>query len=245
MDYAAYKLPVKEKLKWITLYMLLAFLIGYLFYGAIPVGLLGLPALPFYLRQKTKEAGEQRRQKLLIEFRDLILSYSHSLKAGYSIENGFREGYKDLKWQYKEDDLIMEECRQIIGKMENKHSLEELITDLGVRSGVEEIIDFASVFSVAKKTGGNLPAIISDTGIKISDKLAVKEEIELMFAAKRFEQKIMNCIPLFMMSYIGLGTPGYFDPLYGNAAGIAIMTASLILYAAAYFLAQKIMEIRI
>ena len=245
MDYAAYKLPKKEVLKWSLVFTALSLLIGYLFYGALPVGLLGIPALPVFIRQKTKEARERRRQELLVQFKDLILSYGNTLKAGYSIENGFREAYSDLKWQYSDDALIMEECRQIIGKLENKHGLEELITDLGVRSDVEEIRDFASVFSVAKKSGGNLPAIISDTGIKISDKLAVKEEIELMFASKCFEQKIMNCIPIFMMSYIGIGTPGYFAPLYGNVTGIAVMTASLILYAAAYFLAQRIMEVRI
>lgn len=245
MDYGTIRPDKSTILKWCVCYVALSLLVGFLFYGTHLAGCAGMAGLPLFLKHKIRLWQKQRRQELLVQFKELIRSYGNSLKAGYSVENGFREAYKDLAWQYDSGEMIMTECRQMIAKMENKHSLEELFMDLGKRSLSEDIRDFASVFSVARKSGGNLAAIISDTAMKISDKLMVTEEIELMFASKRFEQKIMNCIPVFMMCYIGLGTPGYFDPLYKNAAGIAVMSGCLLLYGAALLLSQKIMDIRV
>ena len=245
MEYEKYRPPVKVRVLWCVEFMLLACLIGKLFYGFLPVGLLGIAGLPFFVRSKTKKLCQSRREKLLIQFQDLIRSYSTALKAGYSVENAFREAYSDLKYLYEEKDLIMVECSRMEDRMKNGRGIDELLSDLGKRSGLQDIIDFASVFSVAKKSGGNLGAMIADTTQRISEKLSVSEEIRLMFASKALEQKIMNLVPIGIMLYISLGNPDYFMPLYQNAAGIAIMTAALGLYAAAYFLAKKITDIRI
>ena len=245
MDYLVCKLNLKAKIKYTLIYAGLFLLFGYLFYGSLFAAIAGFAALPFLFKRKAGELAEKNKNKLLLEFRELILSFSNSLRAGYSIENAFIESYKELKYLYEEDALIMRECRQIIAKMQNHQNLEDLLTDLGKRSGLEDIKDFAAVYSVAKKSGGNLPQIISDTSQRISDKMNVSEEIQLMFAEKRFEQRIMNLLPALIMLYISVSNPGYFDALYKNATGITIMSVCLIVYAAAFFLSGKIMDIKI
>ncbi|MCR5417676.1 MAG: type II secretion system F family protein [Lachnospiraceae bacterium] len=245
MEYEKYKPPVRVMALWCAELMLLSCLIGKLFYGSFSVGLMGIAGIPFYVRSKAKQLCQRRKQELLVQFQDLIRSYSTALKAGYSVENAFKEAYADLKYLYEDKALIMMECARMVDRMKNGHGIDELMLDLGKRSGLEDITDFASVFSVAKKSGGNLGAMIADTTQRISEKLSVTEEIRLMFASKALDQRIMNLVPVGIMLYILLGNPDYFEPLYKNAAGIAIMTAALGLYAAAYFLARKIMDIRI
>ena len=139
----------------------------------------------------------------------------------------------------------MVECRQMVGKMQNNHSLEELLADFGERSHTEDIRDFSEVFSVAKKSGGNLSLILSDTANRIAERMSESEQIELLFEAKRYEQKIMNVVPVFIMFYIGISNPGYFEPLYKNPVGIVVMSVCLMVYAFAYFWAYRIMKIEI
>ena len=66
-----------------------------------------------------------------------------------------------------------------------------------------------------------------------------------MTAAKQFEQKIMNLIPFFLVLYGDVSSPGFFDMMYQTGAGRGIMTGCLVLYAAAYALAGRILRIEV
>ena len=140
---------------------------------------------------------------------------------------------------------ILQECQSMKRQMENHISLEALLNDLGERSRMTDIMDFAKVFATAKKSGGDLNAMIANTADVIGQKIELLAEIDVMLTGKKMEQRIMLLIPLFIMGYISLTSPGYFMPLYQNPMGILIMSACLLLYATAYLLSEKIMEIHI
>ena len=49
-------------------------------------------------------------------------------------------------------------------------------------------------------------------------------------------------MPFLFLLYINMTYPGYFDGLYHNLQGIAVMTGCLTMYLAAVILGDKIME---
>ena len=55
----------------------------------------------------------------------------------------------------------------------------------------------------------------------------------------------MNLVPFLIISYISMTSTGFFDVLYHNAVGIAIMTVCLVVYVAAYRLSEKIVDIEV
>ena len=97
----------------------------------------------------------------------------------------------------------------------------------------------------AKRSGGDFVQIIHGTVESIRDKIQVEEEILTMIAEKRLEQKVMNVIPLFLLLYLDLISPGYLDILYGNLFGIIVMTISLGGYGAAILLSERIAKIEV
>src|SRR5699024_4550984 len=99
------------------------------------------------------------------------------------------------------------------------------------------------VFNAARRSGGDLVAIIDHTAGVIRDKAQVKEEIANMTAAKRLEQRIMNMIPFFLIFYIDRASLGFFDMIYGTAAGRILMTICLGVYGIAFWLAKRILDI--
>lgn len=219
--------------------------ISYFFYHSfIPMIFLS-PLLIAYRKLCEIERERLRKQKLSLQFKDGILAVSAALKAGYSIENAFYEAYKDLCHLYKPEDTIVKEFLHINRQLQNNMVLEKLLLDFANRSQVEEIKDFAEVFSIAKRTGGNLNKIIENTVLLISEKIQVKREIQTILAARQFEQKVMNIVPLLILFYIGISSPGFFDSMYGNPGGICIMTICLLVYFAAFVLSRKIVAIEI
>lgn len=174
------------------------------------------------------------REELACQFRECILSVSASLQAGYSVENAFLESERDMLQMYGGESFICRELRLIRRGLHINVSLEELLTDLGERSGCEEIERFAEVFAIAKRSGGDLAGIIGRTAELIGERIDLRRELDTLLGGKRMELAIMKLMPFAIMLYIELANPGYFDILYHNLRGILIMTGCLVVYLGAY-----------
>ncbi len=245
MDYRVYRLSAREKVKYGILYTAVFLLLGKVFYDSFSAALAGIMVLPFLFRKKAEKLALRRREKLSLEFKDFILALSASLKTGYSAENAFTQAGRDLAHMYGEETFMVAECRKIDKQLQNNQLLEVLLSEFAERSGQDEIRDFAAIFVIAKRSGGNMNAIIRNTAGVISEKIEVKREIQLLYAAKRMEQNIMNVVPVAIIGYVRLTTPDYFDVMYHNSFGIFVMTVCLLIYAGAYFLSGKIMDIEV
>jgi tight adherence protein B len=244
-DYGEYHFNVKETFFYLFEGAALIMLIGYFFYRSwIAVACL-LPIMILFIRQKKKELAAKRRQELNVQFKDLLLSVSANLKAGYSVENAFRESYRDMEMLYGAGSPIAGELRHIIAGLENNVVLEQLLYSLGQRSHQSDILQFADVFMIAKRSGGSMTEILAKTAMVIEQKIETDKEIQLMISAKKMEQKIMNIVPFLIIFYVGTTSKGFFDVLYHNLVGVIIMTVCLAFYGAAYLLSKRIVEIEV
>ena len=127
----------------------------------------------------------------------MVQALSASLGAGYAFENAFSAAYEEMRKLYGNSGLIVSELKIIIRGIRLNETIEDLLKDFGERSGVQDIVDFAQVVAVAKRTGGNMIHIMKATAANISQKTEVELEIETLVAAKRYEQKIMMVVPFF------------------------------------------------
>lgn len=244
-DYEEYVLRGRERCLYFAEGMLLVGIFAYFFYRSLWAYLLLMPFLFLFLKRKKKELAERRRRELNTQFKDAVLSVSANQKAGYSVENSFKEAYRDMAMLYGEESPICRELYMIGRGLDNNVVLEKLLYDFGYRSHVQDIMQFAEVFLIAKRSGGNMTQILSETADTIEQKSAVDKEIEVLLSSRKMEQKIMNVIPFFIIFYINLTSKGFFDVLYHNPAGILIMTVCLAVYLAAFMISAKIVAIEV
>lgn len=244
-DYSEYHFQTKERVLYILEGILLVVMIAYFFYQSWIACMCLMPVLVLFMREKKKDLAKRQKQELSRQFKDLILAVAANQKAGYSIENAFRESYKDMEMLYGKEGVICVEIRYIIAGLDNNVVLEKLIYNLGMRSGLPDIIQFADVFSIAKRSGGNMTDILQKTAAVIEQKTETDKEIQLMISAKKMEQKIMNMVPFLIIFYVSSTSKGFFDVLYHNMIGVIIMTVCLGFYVAAYLLSKRIVDIEV
>ena len=67
-------------------------------------------------------------------------------------------------------------------------------------------------------------------------------ERQILLGGKKMELTIMKAMPFGILLYIDIGNRGYFDSLYHNLTGIAVMTGCLGVYLGAYLLGERIMK---
>lgn len=244
-DYNQYQYTKKENIKIYIQGSLIVFILGILFYQNI-IGILILsPIIYFYKRIKTKTLINKRKWHLNLEFRDGIAALSAALEAGYSTENAFEQACKDLQLIYKQDSMIISEFSYILNQIRMNITVEAALNDFADRSGIEDIECFAEVFNTAKRTGGDLINVIKITKQSINDKIEVKREIVTIISAKRLEANIMKGIPLFILFYLSVTSPGFLDSLYNNLLGMIFMTVILTVYGVAILLIDKIVSIEV
>lgn len=218
-------------------------MLAYTFYRSWGAFLILLPAAGFYPRFERRKKKARRQQILASQFKEGMVVLASALSAGYSIENALAAGEQELALLYGTEGLITREFAAMVQQIRTNRSVEQLLMDFADRSGLEDIQNFSEVFSVAKRSGGDLGGMMRHTADIIRDKMQVREEIVTLTASKQFEQKIMNLIPFFIVFYVDGTSPGFFEQMYGTGVGRMLMSGCLLVYLAAYGLAMRILAI--
>ena len=244
-NYKNYVLDWKEKLLCMGVTLGITGMIAWLFYQNVYV-MAGAAVLYIPVRKKVKGYLARRRESnMLFQFKEMLQMASAALKAGYSLENAFVQAREDFVRLYGEHTIMAREFANINHQVQLNVPLEKLLEDLAERSGIEEIGSFTQVFGFVKRSGGDVMKIFHNTADKIRQKAEVKREIETVMAAKRMEQNIMNLVPFGILLYVGVASPEFLEPLYGNLLGAGVMTLCLIVYGCAYAIAEKIVNIQV
>jgi tight adherence protein B len=217
-------------------------LIAYFFYRSLLIFIILLLFFPLFIKFRRAGYVFKRQWELMLEFQDFLSAVQVGIYSGNSIENAVLGSYEDMVSLYTKDGYMTKEIRSIITGLNNNLTLEELFYDLGERSGVEEIMDFAAILALAKRSGGNLREIISECNNCIEEKIDIKRDIDVMIAGERLQHRIMCIVPMGIILYIQITSPGYLDSLYHNLFGYAVMTGCLLLYIISILWSEKIIS---
>ena len=244
-EYYPYRLTRAEYGRSIALFLLLDGVISYLFYRSLIAFVILLPAYALFYRQYRMLRQKRSEQDMQAQFLAAMQFVCNALQAGYAIENAFREALSQLVRIYEPGAFILKELQMINARVRLNVPMEELLSDLGRRTQLEDIQYFAEVFEVARKSGGDLIAIVRHTISQIQQKTETAKEIETMLSGKKMEQLMMSAIPILILLYVGVTSPDFLEGLYHSAIGVIVMSIALVVYVLSFLWGQKLMDIRI
>ena len=188
---------------------------AYIFYENVLMSFILSPYVYIHYRQRIKERIVHDKKNFKKKFKDGIIAVSFALNVGYSIENAFGQAVDELTLMYAEE------------------------------SKVEDIMYFAEIFRYAKRSGGDLMAVIKNTAQIIQQKEEVMSEVDTIISGKKMEQRVMSLIPAVIVIYLKVTAKEFIQPLYGNIAGIIIMTVCLGVYVISDMWAKRIVNIEV
>lgn len=243
-DYYIYHLSSSEKAIGGILGFLTGFLVGMIFFRSLPFScvmgaILIVPGLLKY-----REYLKVKRQKnLLLQFRDMMESLSASYSVGKNTEDAFQDVCEDLIAIYGENTDIVREAKLIVNGCYNGKNMEDLLNNFAKRSHLDDIESFATIFEVSVKYGGNLKKVMGDTREIINDKIEIEMEIETLLTANKNELNIMILMPFLIM--LMLNGMGDMSIVQNTPLNIAVKGGALLLFALAYSMGRKIVDIKI
>lgn len=240
--FTKYRETIKDK-KVILSSLIITILIAWLFYRSF-IALILFPLVLccalYYFYEVNKE---RRREKVLVEFKEMLKLICSELRSGHSLENAVKILDKEIIGLCGEKAIILPGIKIMQKEINLKKPVEQAIGDFASYYQYEEIVNFAYTIGYARRLGGNYIRNISSSAKRIEERLEVKQQINTQLAEKQFEMKIMGVMPLGILVYIGLTAYEFIEPLYHNVMGIIVMTVCLVLYVAFLYVAKKIVTI--
>lgn len=220
-------------------------IISQLFYESFIVTILLAPLLIYFFKNWNEECIKKKKVEFQMQFKDSMQSMIAALRVGYSVENAMKETLKDLKKVYGKQTKIIREYNYMIQQINMNVPVEKVLEEFARRVEQEDVQNFVTVFVMSKRSGGDSVSILKNAIHNICEKIEVNSEIQIIMAAKKMEFQFMTIIPFGIIIYMRLSFSEFMNVLYGNTAGIIIMSVCLGLYMGAYQIGKRIIEIEV
>ncbi len=220
----------RDYVKGLGLGLMGALLLSFVFYDFDPVSLwLVILPIPAGILYKSK-LEMKRKEQALLEFRDGLSYVKNALDAGDSAENAFGSAVLPLRKMYGEKACVTVAFQEICRKVQNGKPLETAFLEFANQIEIQDIEDFADIFPVLKRSGGDMNVFVSREIGNLTDKQSLKRDLNIVTAGKRNEFHIMCLIPIVIIIYLKLVSAELMKGLYHQMKGYIFMTAMLFLY---------------
>lgn len=262
LNYKVYYMSTQEKITTFLMSFFIGGFVGWVFYGnqfldeygeatqattvtnLILFTIFGLVVTFFLYPRRRDSLKEKRTIELTNQFRSFLDALSVSLSSGMNMRDSLNSIVTDLQNEYSDDAYIVKEVREMIIGQQNNIDLEVMLASLGERSEIEDIKNFAMVFGMSYRAGGNIKDIVRRTNDIISQKIEIKQEIQTALSSNKMQFKIMMVIPVVMMLLLRMMSSS-FAASFATIPGIISVTLAIGMFYAAYRLGSKIMDVEV
>lgn len=240
------------KMEHILAYLIFVIGIGsvlFIYYRVLPVSIIGglLIAIP-QEKNYSKSVIKKRQNKLRLQFNEFleIIAISISGGSGRSMENAIKDSLRELRMIFNEKADIVKEIELIVSDYERAGiPMKEGFRELGVRSEIDDIISFATVYATIDGKTSDFGYIISQTHEIIKDKVEITMEIETTISAAKSEAYMMLVLPLIIVVVMSAMGGGLMDSLFTTFTGRIAATVGVVCTFASYVIATKVTEIEV
>ena len=213
---------------------LLAFLLSDNLITALGVGIIGL-AIPPILVQRSKKKRQNEFNKQL---GDSLSIMENCIKAGFSFQQAMESIAADMQ------PPISTEFQKTLREVQYGISLSEALRHMVDRVKNKDLDLLVSSVLISAQVGGNLSDIMEVISDTVQDRLKIKADVRVLTTSGRFSGIIIGLLPVFIMLFLMLINPDYFNSFVASDIGKIMLTASVVLEAIGFLAIRKIIDIK-
>ena len=246
VSYKKHQMSLSETRDCVIVSYIFLFIGSYIFYHSFVISIASGIFIPVCMKYYADSIAEKKKELLLTQFRDFLYSLSASFSSGRDMRESLFDARENLRQIYDEKSPMVLEVTAMLNKIDGSRApVEEVLLDFAKRSGLRDIENFVDIYSISRLTGGDILSVISKTSGILMDKISIEKEIKTLTSQKRFEGKLISAMPVIVILFLNLTSPGYIEVLYTTLSGRIVMTAALAGIIYAYRLTVKLTKIEV
>ena len=189
---------------------------------------------------------ERRRSRYMTEFKDFLFMASTAIGAGRSMKDAIGEAIPSLRNIYGDKSVLASDLSKAYERMETGGENDvTVLGDMADLSGLEDVSDFVTIYSICKSTGASLITALNKAAGVIMEKMSIEREIEELVRRKKNEGMVILVMPVLVILFLNLFAPDYIAPLYETVTGRIIMTICACGAIGVYAMIQNIVNVEV
>lgn len=199
------------------------------------IALVGLVGPQVYVRR----LQDARRAKFASQLPQALFMAASVLRAGGSLLNAVDAIAAEM------DDPVGEEFRRIQQQMRLQVPAHEAMAEAQARIGVPEFAAVVVAARITAEVGGNLAHIYDQVARSIVDAQNASRTVRAFTTEGRMSANLITALPFVVLGLLQILSPGYFEPLFKDWAGRAILAGCLGTIALGWYTIRRMVDIRI
>jgi len=137
------------------------------------------------------------------------------------------------------------EVRKIVDEYNLGSPMDEALRGFAERLPLVDVRFFVSAVLTQSRTGGNLHELLDTLSETIRERAALKGQVRALTANGRLTALILTALPVFVAGMMWFVNPAYFMVLADHPLGKTLIFAAICAQVAAYFVINKIVDIKV
>ena len=205
-----------------------------------PLAFLPCPVATWFISGFVLRFLQARRKRAFDkQLGDTIILLSNALKAGYSFAQAVSTVSKTAS------PPIADEFSRATREMALGISVDDALNHMVKRNVSEDFDLMVTAVQIHRVVGGNLAEILDTIAHTIRERVRIKGEIRTLTAQARASGWIITLLPIGLAAALTVISPDYFQPMFKEGLGIAMLAVGGFSMLVGFALIQKIVKIEV
>jgi tight adherence protein B len=189
-----------------------------------PLALLIGAIVGFFLpRWYVKRRQGKRLNAFNKQLPDTITLIANALRAGSSFLQAIELVVREAR------PPISTEFQRVIREVNLGLPFEQALENLVRRVRSDDLELMVTAISIQYQVGGNLAEILDSIAYTIRERVRIKGEIRTLTAQQRMSGYVVAFLPIGLLGFLFIIAPGFMDPMFDPAVGIAGIPGGVVL----------------
>ncbi len=160
---------------------------------------------------------------------DTITLIANALRAGSSFLQAIELVVREAR------PPISTEFQRVIREVNLGLPFEQALENLVRRVRSDDLELMVTAISIQYQVGGNLAEILDSIAYTIRERVRIKGEIRTLTAQQRMSGYVVAFLPIGLLAFLFIIAPGFLEPMFDPAVGVAGLPGGVILMALGAF----------
>lgn len=180
-----------------------------------------------------------RQKKFVAQLPDMLALLAGTLKAGYSITQGFEAVSKEV------DDPMGKELRRVVTEHRLGRTLEDALDATADRMGSEDFAWTVMAIKIQREVGGNLAELLLTVANTMTQRERLRRDVNSLTAEGRISAFILGILPPGLAVVMYVMNRDYIVQLFDDTLGYIFVGAALVAMAIGFAWMKKIITIEV
>ncbi len=192
-------------------------------------------AIPPIMVQRSRTRQQQLFNKQLGESLTIM---SNCMRSGYSFQQAMHSISREMPAP------VSTEFGRVVREINYGATLEQALNNMAQRVNSKDFDLLISAVLTSAQVGANLSEILDTISETVTDRIRIREEVQVFSAQGRMSGIIIGMLPVAVILFLMILNPAYLTDFIHNPLGKALLIASVFLEAIGFFIINRIVDIK-